>query len=169
MRLFTGAAALALSLGLGSLALAQPHDPAEAVIARQGLMYQLDADMAALEIALGEGTLDPADAAARGASMAAMLRAFPFLFPPESNFLADPASTVTTSADPRIWAEPTAFAMAAANAVAAAEALSAAAGIAAATPAIPALRATCEACHATYLRYQSPFGMGALAPAEPAE
>ena len=169
MKFVAGAGAFALVASLAGMALAQAGTPAEAVAARQALMYQLDAELVALEIAVADGSLDAAAVPGKAANMAAMLQAFPFLFPAESNFLAQPDSEIVTAADPRIWSEPEAFSAVAAETVAAAQALSTASTVEAAAPAVASLRATCDSCHATYLQYQSPFGLGGtMAPAEPA-
>lgn len=167
MRWLTGAWAGALVLLAGGVALADLGTPADVVAVRQDVMRQLDAQLAALEIAAGEGSLTPENLAERGPTIIALLGATPYLFPAESDLLSNPDGVTATSAAPTIWTVPDDFTERAQAAIDAARLLVDAGdpGLAVAT-----LRNSCTACHDTYLQYQSPFGFGgAMAPAEPVQ
>lgn len=167
MRWLTGAWGAALVLLAGGVALADLGTPADIVAVRQDVMRQLDTQLAALEIAAGEGSMQAENLAERGATIIALLGATPYLFPAESDLLTNPDGVTTTSAAPAIWTAPDDFAARSQAAIEAARLLVDAGdtGLAVAN-----LRNSCTACHDAFLQYQSPFGFGgAMAPAEPAQ
>jgi len=157
----TAAFAAALALGIGG-SIAQETAPAgdpllDTVNARKALMSQIDMELGEMEAQIAEGTFDPLIAYERGAGIAAMMRAFQLLFPAETNYLAeDEEPEVATSADPKIWAEFERFSELATTAAQQADEASFAEDLAALTPAVTALRASCESCHADFLDYRPP-------------
>mgnify|MGYP000350783626 CR=1 FL=1 len=112
---------------------------AQEVAARQSLMQHSEIVLASIEA--GEG-----DTALLAGTLAAMLAAFPLLFPEPG------ADAIPSSAAPAIWQRPGDFYALAARAVTEARV------IAEGDAEAPAkLRETCAACHADFLHFD-PFG-----------
>jgi cytochrome c556 len=87
-----------------------------------------------------------------------MLRVVPHLFPPTTNVYSDDPATPTLAL-PAIWEDFESFERAAAASSAAAEALAVAPEGDAQRTAAQTLRATCDACHAPFLRPYVPQGV----------
>ena len=94
---------------------------------------------------------------ANAAAIAAMLQALPHLFPPTTDLYDPKAETPATIALPAIWKEFPAFYSLAGAASKAATDMANAEGKEAQRAASARLRASCDACHAPFLRkYEGP-------------
>jgi cytochrome c556 len=127
-------------------------NPEDVISARQALMVQIEHVMRPIESFAGGDSGSPAELRAIAGTMAPMLLAAPHLFPPTTNLYDAAAETPTTLALPAIWQDfPTFYTLASASAAAAASMAS----VTAIEPLRAAgrnLRATCDACHARYVR-----------------
>jgi cytochrome c556 len=156
----TGLAAAVLAASLvaaGLAALAQGQSAAtaqDAIFARKTLMNAMCDRMMEIERMIAFGKVDPGVARADADAIAAMLLAFPHLFPPGSNQWkpdADRDPVADTFASPDLW---TAFADFSRQAVAAAKNahdLSRAARLDDVKTLARELRIGCDTCHALYL------------------
>jgi cytochrome c556 len=147
-------AILGLGLSPGLAAGPDAVDPADAIAARKAAMESIERLLAQLEADKANALLSPDQLVVSTEAIATLLDTFPLLFPTSTDLLGTGASIegVATSADPRIWQEFEAFAALSANAARTAR------NSIHGDPdrAMDAMRATCTACHATYL-YYDPF------------
>jgi cytochrome c556 len=159
--------AAALALAAASAAQQAPTEgagwtsltrPTDVIAARQALMMEIERLMRPVDTYAAGEPATPASIREAAVSVAAMLRVIPHLFPPTTNvYSADPATP--TLALPPIWDDFESFERVAAASSAAAEALTAAPDGDALRKAAQALRATCDACHARFLRPYVPEGV----------
>jgi cytochrome c556 len=150
--------------GLASLALAEDPVPGElpgwtgvtnprdVIAARQALMIAIEDLMRPIDTYTVEGGGDPTALTAAAETVAAMLLAVPHLFPPTTN-LYDPAAEMPeTLALPTVWANFPAFYTMALAASTTATTLAETTDAEQLRTASLSLRASCDACHALYLR-----------------
>jgi cytochrome c556 len=170
-RMFAARLPLAAALVVSASALAQSPSgvdgpgwtgathPHEVIVARQALMAEIERLMRPID---GHAAGDAADAEEiRGAaeSIAAMLLSVPHLFPPTTN-LYDPAGDAgSTLALPAVWQDFAAFYALSSAAASAAAALADTPSPRDTAAGAARLRASCDACHALYLRPYSPAGV----------
>ena len=136
--------------------------PAETVAARQGLKAQVALMRAGIETAVAEGNSESFELlAADFATIAAIVEAFPHLFPADTNpdAIATAGLDVATDASPAIWDDFGAFAAMAQNVAAAARAASEAPDFQTLAAASTEVWAACTACHDAYLVYDPFAGM----------
>lgn len=163
--------ALATACGVATIALAQSPAtgegagwtgltaPAEVIAARRTLMIELENLMRPVDAYAAGDAKDSAELRAAAGAVTAMLLATPHLFPPTTN-LFDPADeTPVTLALPAVWQSFAAFEGLAAAAVATASRMAVAGTEAELRDAARALRGSCDACHAPYLRPYVPSGV----------
>jgi cytochrome c556 len=159
--------ALALALGLSAAAQETPKSgpgwtgvtrPGDVIAARQALMGEIGRLMQPVDAYKADDPVTPAALGDAAVPMAAMLRAVPHLFPPTTNVYSDDPATPTLAL-PAIWEDFESFERMAAASLAAAEALSAAPDDDVRRTGAQALRATCDACHARFLRPYVPQGV----------
>jgi cytochrome c556 len=166
-RNFAARAVLLAAVGLSSLAVAQkpsPGDdpgwtgltnPKDVIAAREALMLAVERLMEPID-AMEVEPPDTAKVSAAAARISQIMLALPHLFPPTTN-VYDPASDMPeTLALPGIWDDFPSFYQLAAAAAAAAKTLSVTQGADQLDAAGEALRGTCDACHALYLRPYEP-------------
>src|SRR5690606_18046087 len=99
---------------------------------------------------------DPEDLTSAATTIAQMLRVVPHLFPPTTDLYDPAAETPPTIALPAIWQRFATFYMLADSAAASAETLAKAKTPDALRSGGVTLRATCDACHAPFLRAYQP-------------
>lgn len=159
------AAAGILSTGLAAQDAPAPSDaataftPAETVAARQGLKAQVAIMRTGIEFAVEEGDSESFESlAADFATIAAIVEAFPHLFPADTNpdAIAEAGLDVSTDASSAIWDDFAAFAAMAKSVAATARAASEAPDFATLAQASTGVWAACTACHDAYLVYD-PF------------
>jgi len=157
-------AALALT-GVGRAADAVPHpdpswtgltNPRDVITARQELMEHIELLMEPIDTLQVKDTFDTARLHSAAETIAAMLLALPHLFPPTTNLYDPRAPMPATLALPPIWKNFANFYALAGAASRAAEAMADAEGKPALRAASLKLRASCDACHALYLRPYAP-------------
>jgi len=130
--------------------------PADVIAARQALMMDMERLMEPIDsFTVGEDE-DPEELASAATTIAQMLRAVPHLFPPTTDLYDPAAETPPTIALPAIWQNFSAFYMLANASAASAESLAKAKTPDALRNGGVALRATCDACHAPFLRAYQP-------------
>ncbi len=128
----------------------------EVITARQELMTQMEVLMAPLDTATIEPIRDMAVLRANGESISVMLTAFPHLFPPTTN-RHDPRDPLTrTLALPTVWKSFEGFLALAKASAQAAESVADASDEPSLKAAARQLRASCDSCHAVYLRKYEP-------------
>jgi cytochrome c556 len=131
-------------------------EPGEVIEARRVLMTEVETLMKPVDgFIVGE----PADAAtlrANATAIEAMLLALPHLFPPTTNLFDADAHDPPTTALPAIWQRFPAFQTFAESAERAAAALAAAKDGEALREASARLRASCDACHAAFMKPYTP-------------
>jgi cytochrome c556 len=167
MSMTTGIAAIAAAVGLATLAAAQKPPaadgpgwtgltaPKDVIAAREALMFTAERLMEPID-SMEVAPQDPDVVRAAARNIADIMLAVPHLFPPTTN-LYDPAVTIPqTLALPAIWQSFPSFYQLAAAASASAKKLSQTRGITELHEAGEALRETCDACHAPYLRAYVP-------------
>jgi cytochrome c556 len=133
--------------------------PQDVIAARQELMTQIEQLMRPIDTFASGESGDAAPLRAAASSVAAMLAAVPHLFPPTTN-LYDPAAEMpVTLALPAVWTDFRTFYELAAASHGAATRLAAATEPAGLRGAAQGLRASCDACHALYLRPYVPSGV----------
>jgi cytochrome c556 len=126
--------------------------PQEVIDARAALMIEIERLMKPIDL-LTTGERTPPDELRSAAStIAKMLLVVPHLFPPTTNLYDAKAETPATIAMPAIWTSFPAFEQMAKASAAAAEAMAATQDPNGLEAAGLKLRATCDACHAPYLR-----------------
>jgi cytochrome c556 len=130
----------------------------EVIAARQALMMEIERLMRPVDTYAAGEPATPASIREAAIPVAAMLRVVPHLFPPTTNVYSDDPATPTLALPP-IWEDFESFERVAAASLAAAEALAAAPDGNALRTAAQALRATCDACHARFLRPYVPEGV----------
>lgn len=140
-----------------------PDDPAaipveDAIAARGALMMAMEARMQAIDTYTVDDSIDPGVMRENAVSIAAMLLAFPHLFPAASNRYDPEDEFPETLALPAIWENFPHFYGLAQTASATATRLAETGDDPAALRAASlALRGTCDACHAVYLLpYETP-------------
>lgn len=125
--------------------------PEDVIEARESLMMAVERLMEPID-SLEVESENPAEITAAAARVSQIMLALPHLFPPTTNLYDPAAATPKTLALPAIWASfPTFYRMAGATA-AAAKKLSETRDAQRQVEAAEALRDTCDACHAVYLR-----------------
>jgi len=127
-------------------------DPGDVVAARQALMTEIERLMRPVDTFAFGDPGDPLAIRSAATSIVAMLLAVPHLFPPTTDLYDPDDPTPTTIALPTIWRDFASFYGLAAAAADAASMLAAAPDEATLRSAGTALRAACDACHATFLR-----------------
>jgi len=133
--------------------------PANTVAARQGLKIQVADMRAGIEAAVANGDSESFESlAADFATIAAIVEAFPHLFPADTNPDAITAAglDVSTDASPAIWDDFAAFAAMAKSVAATARAASEAPDFESLAAASTGVWAACTSCHDAYLVYD-PF------------
>jgi cytochrome c556 len=151
-------AALAATLAAASLsASAQEHDAAtiaDVIFARKALKDATCDRMADIERMIGGNRVDLDQVRIKADAIAAMLTAFPQLFPPSSNLWkpdSDQAPERATLASPDVWTDFPNFYRQAAAAAQSAVALSHARTVEEVKTRARMLRIDCDTCHALYL------------------
>jgi cytochrome c556 len=131
-------------------------EPEEVIEARRVLMTEVEALMKPIDgFIVGE----PADAAtlrANATAIEAMLLALPHLFPPTTNLFDPAAHDPPTTALPAIWQRFPAFQTFAESAESAAAALATSDNGEPLREASARLRASCDACHAAFMKPYTP-------------
>jgi cytochrome c556 len=157
----TAAALLFAACILGSISLALGQDQSaamakDAIVARKTTMDTLSDKMDVIEMVIASGKkIDLDEGHANGDVISVLLMAFPHLFPPSTNEWKpnvdrDPATD--TYAAPEIWSKFADFYMQATAASKAAFDASRANDEGAFKASVAQLRASCNACHAAYLK-----------------
>lgn len=156
--------ALALTLGASTATLAAdpaPKDgpgwtgltnPEDVIDARQQLMMEIERIMKPIDLLSTGEQADPEMLRSTARTIGKMLLAVPQLFPPTTNLYDPKAETPATIAMPAIWESFPAFYQMAKASAAAAEAMAEVKNAKDLPAAGAKLRATCDACHAPYLR-----------------
>ncbi len=139
-------------------------DPKAIIDARESLMVAIERIMEPIdnvEVEPPKDAKDRAKVTSAAARIAELLPALPHLFPPTTNLYDASAKQPETLALPGIWKNWQNFYQLAGAAAAAAERLSQTSGsLEQLDEAGDALRATCDACHALYLRPYVPSKVG---------
>lgn len=135
--------------GSGWTGLANPQD---VIAARQAVMAELEQLMRPIDAFADGQPTEPDDVRAAAATIAPLLLATPHLFPPTTNLYDDAAEQPATLALPSVWSSFPAFYALGAAASAAATKTAALTSSEALRAASKELRATCDGCHAPYLR-----------------
>jgi cytochrome c556 len=125
--------------------------PKEVIAAREALMTTAERLMEPID-SLEVAPQDPDVVRAAARNIADIMLAVPHLFPPTTNLYDPKAQIPETLALPTIWQSFPSFYELAAAASAAAKKLSETRGVTELHDAGDALRDTCDACHAPYLR-----------------
>jgi cytochrome c556 len=128
--------------------------PKEIILARGKLMERMEVLMQPIDtLTIQKGTVANVELLHQNArTVAAMLAAVPHLFPPSTNLYDPKSATPSTIALPAIWQNFDSFYQLAGAAARAAENMSSAKGDAGLRAASLKLRASCDACHAVFLR-----------------
>lgn len=167
-RLFTTWAMLAIAAALTGVALAADAGPGpgpgwtgitkpkDVITARQELMEHIEILMEPIDTIQVKDVHDPDQLHAAAETISAMLLAVPHLFPPTTNLYDPKVQMPATLALPAIWKDFGTFYGLATAASNAAEAMAGAKGDEPLRSASRALRASCDACHALFLRRYVP-------------
>jgi cytochrome c556 len=131
-------------------------NPQDVINARQELMEHIELLMEPIDTLQVKDTHDPDRVRAAAETVSAMLLAVPHLFPPTTNLYDPKVQMPVTLALPAIWKDFTTFYQLAGAASKAAEAMAYAHGQGPMRNASLRLRASCDACHALYLRPYAP-------------
>jgi cytochrome c556 len=131
-------------------------NPKDVITARQELMEHIEILMEPIDTIQVKPVGDPAKLHAAAETIAAMLLAVPHLFPPTTNLYDPKAPILATLALPAIWRDFGSFYGLAAAASSAAQAMAETQGDEPLRAASLRLRASCDACHALYLRPYAP-------------
>lgn len=127
--------------------------PGDVVQARQLLMEAIEAEMMAVDVAVGGRDLPLQSLKEHAYLINTLMAAFPHLFPPTTGPDAKMDDwPAPTSALPSVWSRFDAFYDLAQTAAGQALAASQAGDMAAFRDAGKALRGSCDACHATYMK-----------------
>ena len=128
--------------------------PKDVIFARKALKDAACDRMADIERMIAVGRVDPARVRVEADAIAAMLTAFPHLFPPRTNLWkpdSDQEPETATLASPDLWTDFPDFYRHATAAARAAFELSRAGSVEDIKTGARALRITCDTCHALYL------------------
>lgn len=131
-------------------------NPKDLINARQELMEHIEILMEPIDTIQVKEVRDPAQLHAAAETISAMLLAVPHLFPPTTNLYDPKVQMPATLALPAIWKNFGTFYQLAAAASSAAQAMTNAEGTGPLRSASARLRASCDACHALYLRPYAP-------------
>lgn len=127
-------------------------NPLEVIAARRALMIAIEDHVRPIDTATVEDHVDPAELVAAADSIAAMLLAFPHLFPATTNLYESDAEIPVTLALPKVWEEFPAFYAMTAAASRTATSLAETTDAGQLREASRLVRASCDSCHARYLR-----------------
>lgn len=127
-------------------------NPEEVIDAREQLMMEIEQLMKPIDLLAAGERAPPEELRAAARTISKMLLVVPHLFPPSTNLYDPKAETPATIAMPAIWQSFPAFYQMAKASATAAEAFAATKDPSALAAAGLKLRATCDACHAPYLR-----------------
>ena len=130
--------------------------PKELIAARQELMEHIELLMEPIDTLTVRPVQDVERVRVNAEVIGAMLLAVPHLFPPTTNRFDPKAAQPQTLALPPIWKEFDTFYKLAGIAAKAADTMAEAKGEPALRAASLALRGSCDACHARYLRRYEP-------------
>jgi cytochrome c556 len=130
--------------------------PLSVIEARRALMADLQERMLPIDGLIGGSPAEAAELTASARAIEALLHAMPPLFPPTTNLYDASLPDPPTLALPTIWQSPAAFAAETSDAQAAAATLAAARDDASLRAAGVAMRAACDACHATFMKPYAP-------------
>lgn len=131
--------------------------PAAVIAARQALMKHIETLMEPIDTLTVKPVKDAQQLRANAAVIGAMLLAVPHLFPPTTNRYDPKSQMPQTLALPAIWQDFASFYALAGAAAQAAGAVATARGGESLRAASQKLRASCDACHALFLRkYEGP-------------
>ena len=167
-RIFIACAMLTTAAALAGIALAADAvpgqgpgwtgitNPKDVITARQELMEEIENLMQPIDTIQVEDVDDPDRLRASAATLSAMLLALPHLFPPTTNRYDPKAEQPATLALPAIWKDFGSFYTLAAAASSAAQTMAETKGKEPLRTASRRLRASCDACHALYLRKYEP-------------
>lgn len=126
--------------------------PQDVIAARRALMRAIEDQMPLIDGYTVDGEGDLGTLASSAQTIAAMLLAFPHLFPPTTN-LYDPAAELpVTLALPTLWEDFPAFSAMTAAAATTAAAMADATGPEEMREAALGVRASCDSCHGQYMR-----------------
>ncbi|HTT02996.1 MAG TPA: cytochrome c [Steroidobacteraceae bacterium] len=131
-------------------------NPKDVINARQELMEHIEILMEPIDTLQVKDTQDPDKVRAAAETISAMLLAVPHLFPPTTNLYDAKVQMPATLALPAIWKDFATFYQLAAAASSAAEVMANAHGLGPMRNASLRLRASCDACHALFLRPYAP-------------
>lgn len=131
-------------------------NPKDVITARAELMEHIEILMEPIDTILVKPIGDREQLRSNAAAIGAMLAAAPHLFPPTTNLYDPKASEPATLALPAIWKSFDSFYKLAATASSAAEAMAEIQSDGKLRAASRKLRASCDACHALYLRKYEP-------------
>ncbi len=132
-------------------------NPKDIITARQELMEEIEKLMEPIDTVEVKGVRNPDGLRTSAATISAMLLAVPHLFPPTTNRFDPKVTEPDTLALPGIWKDFNSFYKLAAAAAKAAQDMADTQGTAPLKTAGRKLRASCDACHALYLRaYEAP-------------
>jgi cytochrome c556 len=131
-------------------------DALEVIEARRVLMLRVEELMKPIDALTVAETGELASLQSAAASIEAMMLAFPHLFPPATNLYDASVRESPTSALPAIWADPPAFRAFAEAAEHAAATIVQAADKETLRTAGGALRASCDGCHAQFMKAYTP-------------
>jgi len=126
------------------------------ITARQELMEHIELLMEPIDTLTVQPVKDPLRVRQNAEVIGAMLLAVPHLFPPTTNLFDPKAAQPETLALPPIWQQFDTFYKLAGLAAQAAEHMAAAKGQEQMRSASLALRGSCDACHAVFLRHYEP-------------
>ncbi|HUI61590.1 MAG TPA: cytochrome c [Steroidobacteraceae bacterium] len=131
-------------------------NPQDVITARQELMEHIENLMQPIDTIQVKRVEDPDKLRSTSETLSAMLLAVPHLFPPTTNLYDPRAQMPVTLALPAIWKDFGTFYRLAAAAATAAQAMAATQGDEPLRAASRRLRASCDSCHALYLRPYAP-------------
>ncbi len=146
-----------LALGLAADAQESASSTRDVIFARKTLKDTVCDRMADIERMIGQGQIGIEEVRAKADAIAALLMAFPHLFPPSSNLWkpdADTAPEFTTLASPEVWTSFEDFYRQASAAAKSADALAHASTAEEVKSRARELRISCDTCHAFYLEDQ---------------
>lgn len=126
--------------------------PQQIIAARQAVMLEIERMMRPLDSYTAGETLDPVELRAAAGTIESMLLAVPHLFPPTTNLYDADDAAPATLALPAIWQDFAVFYELSAASASAASSVAASPDDQALRAAAGRLRASCDACHAVYLR-----------------
>lgn len=127
-------------------------NPKAVIAARQDLMMRIEALMQPIDTITVEPVKDVERLHSNAQSIGTMLQVLPHLFPPTTNRYDPKAKLPETLALPAVWRDFAAFNALAGAAAKAAASMASAQGTEPLRAASRQLRASCDACHAQFLR-----------------